>query len=123
LKKARKSSSARKSSRSSKGIFSGGSSFGSRKPRRKKKPISSGSGKFFPQKSLKDRFIKPSNDPGPKIRDEEVGVHEEFEGGPAQQALQSTGRGCCSSITGFFWMLGLGSIAVIIILAIKCGGC
>ena len=54
-------------------------------------------------------------------------VVEEYaveEGGNAvQQALQSTGCGCCGSITSFFWLLGLGGIAVVIILAVKCGGC
>ena len=75
----------------------------------------------------KDRFVKPPHDPGPKIREdgmealEEYAVEEDENNIP--QALQSTGRGCCGSITGFFWLLAIGGFAVIIIFIFKCGGC
>ncbi len=77
---------------------------------------------------LKDRLIKPPNDPGPKIRGEETEVIDEYQESPGgtgvvQQALQNTGCGCCSSITGLFWLLSIGAVAVVIILAVKCGGC
>ena len=52
---------------------------------------------------------------------EEYAVEED--GNIIPQALQSTGRGCCGSITGFFWLLAIGVFAVIIIFILKCGGC
>lgn len=138
MKKIRKSGSARKSrSRSGSSVFSVKSS--SRKketPRKenaffsKKHPKSASkekSGKTYRAEEEKERFVKPPHDPGAKIREEGVEVVEEYsveEGGEGvQQALQNTGCGCCGSITGFFWLLGLGGIAVVIILAFKCGGC
>ncbi len=84
-------------------------------------------GKTHRPEQEKERFIKPPHDPGPKIRPEEVEDVQDYsveEGGEGvQQALQSTGRGCCGSITGLFWLLGLGSFAVVIIFILKCGGC
>ena len=134
----RKSGSARRS-RSSSGnsIFSGKSSARKKKTPGKGKTFFSKkhaksaslgkSGKTYRAEEQKERFVKPPHDPGPKIREEGVEVVEEYsveEGGEAvQQALQSTGRGCCSSITGFLWFLGLGGMAVLIILVLKCGGC
>ena len=85
------------------------------------------SGKTYMEGGEKDRFIKPSNDPGPKIREDDLEVVEDYSvgdtGEAVQQALQSTGRGCCSSITGLFWLIGIGCLVMVIILAVKCGGC
>jgi len=123
LKKMRKSSSARKS-RSSSGSKTGSSFFA----KKRTKSASRGkSAKTFRPKEKKKRFVKPPHDPGPKIREDGVEVVEEYsveEGGEGiQQALQSTGSGCCGSITGFFWLLAIGGFAVIIIFILKCGGC
>lgn len=85
------------------------------------------SGKTYRPEEEKERFVKPPHDPGPKIRDEGLEVIEEYsveEGGEGiQQALQSTGCGCCGSITGFFWLLAIGGFAVVIAIILKCGGC
>lgn len=84
------------------------------------------SGKTYRPVEEKERFVKPPHDPGSKIREEaEVveGYSEEEGGEGIQQALQSTGSGCCGSITGFFWLLALGFFAVVIIFILKCGGC
>lgn len=138
MKKVRRSGSAGKSRSSSKSsFFSGRSSSGTRKSH------SSGSS-FFSKKrrktasmektrkqsksgGAKDIFIKPPNDPGPKIRGEETEVlgeySEEGSGGIVQQALQNTGCGCCSSIAGLIWFMAIGALAVIILLIVKCGGC
>jgi len=138
LKKIRKSGSARKS-RSSSGssFFSGkssarksrspvkGTSFFARK--RTKSASKRKSGKTYRAEERKENFVKPAHDPGPKIRPQGLDAVEEYsveEGeGSVQQALQSTGSGCCGSITGFFWLLAIGGFAVIIIFIFKCGGC
>lgn len=75
-----------------------------------------------------DLFIKPPNDPGSKIPGEETEILQEYVeegdgGGVIQQALQNTGCGCCSSITGLIWFMAIGTLAVIILLIVKCGGC
>jgi hypothetical protein len=134
----RKSGSSRKSrSSSSKSVFSGksstrkkassqkGTSFFGRKS---SKSASKGrSGKVFRPEEKKERFVKPQHDPGTKIRPEGLDVVEEYsveeEDNVIPQALQSTGSGCCGSITGFFWLLAIGVFAVIIIFILKCGGC
>jgi hypothetical protein len=75
----------------------------------------------------KNLFRKPKHDPGPKIREGSDGIPEEYPAGEqstgVQQALQSTGCGCCSSIAGILWLFALGAVAVVVILAMKCGGC
>ena len=134
MKKMRKSGSARKSRSSSfsakssarKSKSSGmGTSFFAKK--RAKSASKGKSEKTYRAEEKKERFVKPPHDPGPKIRPEGLDVTEEYsveeEGNVIPQALQSTGRGCCSSITGFFWLLAIGGFAVIIIFIIKCGGC
>jgi len=135
LKKARRSGSSGKSRSSSRGsMFTGRSSAKSRSPRKTKSSFfkkrtksASKSGKSYRPEEQKDRFVKPENDPGPKIRGGSEDLTEGYadtEGGNAvQQALQNTGCGCCSSIAGFMWFLGIGALAVIIILIVKCGGC
>ena len=91
--------------------------------RKRSKSASKGkSGKIFRPEEKKGSFVKPPHDPGAKIRPQGLDVIEEGEG-DVQQALQSTGSGCCGSITGFFWLLAIGVFAVIIIFIIKCGGC
>jgi len=93
LKKVRRSSSARKSRSSSKGsFFPRKTSSAGKKPSRKKSS-------FFPKiqrktasrrkttkpdrvEELKDRLIKPPNDPGPKIRGEETEVIDEYQESP-----------------------------------------
>ena len=111
-------SSARKKKPSQKGT-----SFFARK--RPKSASKARAGKTYRAEEQKDRFVKPPHDPGPKIREDGVEVLEEYEVGEDSipQALQSTGRGCCGSITGFFWLLAIGGFAVIIIFILKCGGC
>jgi len=134
----RKSGSARKSrSSSSRSVFSGMSSARKKKPSQKgtsffarKRPKSTSkakTGKTYRAEEQKNRFFKPPHDPGPKIREDGVEVSEEYaveeDGNIIPEALQSTGRGCCGSITGFFWLLAIGGFAVIIIFILKCGGC
>ena len=129
----RKSGSARKSRSSS---FSAKSSSKSRSSgmgtsffaRKRSKSASKGkSGKIFRPEEKKGSFVKPAHDPGPKIRPQGLDVQEEYSVEEGEtlipQALQSTGRGCCGSITGFFWFLAIGIFAVIIIFILKCGGC
>ncbi len=138
MKKTRKSNSARKSrGGSNSSFFSGPSSAVKEKAPLKEKTFFSGNraknasmgrpGKTYTAGGKKDRFIRPPNDPGSQIREEDVEVIEDYSvedsGEVAQQALQSTGRGCCSSITGFFWLIGISCLVVVIILAVKCGGC
>ena len=138
MKKIRKSSSARKSRSSSGSSFSSGKS-SARKSRSsgmgtsifgKKRAKSASKGKSektYRAEERKERFVKPPHDPGPKNRPEELDVVEEYSVEEGEniipQALQSTGRGCCGSITGFFWLLAIGGFAVIIIFILKCGGC
>ncbi len=138
MKKIRKSGSAPKS-RSSSGssFFSGKSSAKkSRSPikgtsffakKRAKSALKGKSEKTYRAEEKKDNFVKPAHDPGPKIRPQGLDVEEEYSVEEGEtfipQALQSTGRGCCGSITGFFWFLAIGVFAVIIIFILKCGGC
>ncbi len=95
--------------------------------KRAKSASKSKAGKTYRADEQKNRFVKPPHDPGPKIREDGMEVEEEYaveeDGNIIPEALQSTGRGCCGSITGFFWLLGLGGIAVVIFLAVRCGGC
>ncbi|MBN2586132.1 MAG: hypothetical protein JXA64_00165 [Candidatus Fermentibacteraceae bacterium] len=125
--KKHRSGSAGTSRSSSKGGFSFGKSSGSGGTASSgKKPFFSGSG--LKMKSARRKsFVKPGNDPGPKVRDGSGGLLEENPSGEqtgvVQQALQSTGCGCCSSIAGMIWLMVLGVIAVVVILALKCGGC
>ncbi len=100
---------------------------------------SRGSGKSFLKGSTarkpgkkKGFFQKPFNDPGPKTgpepdgafpTDTDTGYQTEGAMSGVQQALGSTGCGCCSSIAGLVWITVLGIIAAVIILALKCGGC
>lgn len=127
MKKRRSGSSGKSSRGSSKGGFSFGRSSGSKgTSRSSKKPFFSSS---RPKVGFggKKSFRKPPNDPGPKTGGEPGEILEEYAGeGQAsgvQQALGSTGCGCCSSIAGILWLFALGAVAVVVILAVKCGGC
>ncbi len=137
MKKMRKSGSARKSRSSSGSSFSSGKSSARKTSsnkgtsffaKKRAKSASKGkSEKTYRAEERKERFVKPPHDPGPKNRPEGDEVVEEYsveegENG-ISQALQSTGSGCCGSITGFFWLLAIGGFAVIIIFILKCGGC
>ena len=137
MKKMRKSGSARKSRSSSGSSFSSGKSSARKTSsnkgtsffaKKRAKSASKGkSEKTYRAEERKERFVKPPHDPGPKNRPEGVEVVEEYSVEEGEnvipQALQSTGRGCCGSITGFFWLLAVGGFAVIIIFILKCGGC
>ncbi|OPL18180.1 MAG: hypothetical protein AVO35_06655 [Candidatus Aegiribacteria sp. MLS_C] len=113
---------------SSKGFsFSGFKSGSSGTGRSSKKPFFSVGGSKRRPGGKSGLFSKPSHDPGPKLRDSEDGV---FEGSPSeegqqgiQQAINSTGCGCCGSFMGILWLLVLGVVAVVVIMAVKCGGC
>lgn len=137
MKKIRKSGSARKSRSSSGSSFSSGKSSARKTSsnkgtsffaKKRAKSASKGkSEKTYRAEERKERFVKPPHDPGAKNRPEGVEVVEEYSVEEGEnvipQALQSTGRGCCGSITGFFWLLAIGGFAVIIIFILKCGGC
>ena len=124
--KKRRSGSSGKSGGGSKGGFSTGRSSGSGSTARsgKKSFFSSGPKVGF---GGKKPFRKPPNDPGPKTGSQPGEILDEYAGegqaGGVQQALQSTGCGCCSSIAGIMWLFALGAVAVVVILAVKCGGC
>lgn len=76
-------------------------------------------------------FRKPEHDPGPKLRDDQPEILEDYgEGNPADEqtsglrgALQGTGCGCCGSIAALVWLVVLGTIAALIVLVVKCAGC
>ena len=100
---------------------SSGTSFGG------KKSLFSFGGKSGSKRGKKP-FRKPSHDPGPKeregLRDDLMAYQDQEEGTSGiQQALGGTGCGCCSSLAGLVWLVVLGAVAVVVILALKCGGC
>ncbi len=102
-----------------------GTSFFTKK--RAKNASKTKSGKTYRAEEKKEHFVKPPHDPGRKNRPEGLDVVEEYSVEEGEnlipQSLQSTGCGCCGSITGFFWLLAIGGFAVIIIFILKCGGC
>ena len=125
--KKRRSGSSRKSRGSSKGSFSFGKSSGSGGTSRSSKKSFFSSSRPKVGFGGKKTFRKPPNDPGPKTGGGPGEILEEYAGeeqaGAVQQALGSTGCGCCSSIAGIIWLFALGAVAVVVILAVKCGGC
>jgi hypothetical protein len=127
LKKHRSSSSGTSRSSSKGGFSFGKSSRSGGTGSSGKKPLFSGSGSKM-KFGRKKPFVKPENDPGSKVRDGSGEFPQEYPAGEqqtgvVQQALQGTGCGCCSSIAGIVSFMVLGVIAVVIILALKCGGC
>gem|GEM_PF-6437254 len=123
MKKRRSSSGGRsgKSSPSRKTRPSRGKSTGG------KKPLFSLGGGSKPFR-VKKPFRKPSHDPGPKtgegLREDLLGYRDQEEQPSGfQQALSSSGCGCCSSIAGLVWLVVMGTVAVVVILALRCGGC
>lgn len=76
-------------------------------------------------------FRKPEHDPGPKVREQEPEILEDYaEGYPPEEqtsglrgALQGTGCGCCGSIAALVWLIVLGTLAALFVLVVKCAGC